>query len=85
MKLSDTPNKPVVAFAGTYRGVMHRIGLYKNLEIRDTLMMLRRRRASAVQADSPFDRIIQKLVAYEMPDGETCVPEDIFEEILEYL
>jgi len=105
---SDKSSREIVAFAGTYRGVMHRIGYYVDYtkQTKVAIVMLRRLceqgRATQVQMESPFnwimrrffgcvhpglqrDRIIQHLVAYQLPDGEARVPEEIFRKVLEYL
>lgn len=110
--LANTSDRRIVAFAGTYRGIMHRIGYYTKLEIRSALAILRRlseqKRATAVAVprksffgfimqklftkslSTGHDMIIQRLVAATAEDrlsedSTTCVPENVFREIVEYL
>ena len=72
---SDRSNRHIVAFAGTYRGVMHRIGYYDVDHTKQTkvaLMMLRRlceqgRATPQVQTESLFNWIMQTLFGRARP------------------
>lgn len=86
---SALPTYRIIAFTGTERGVMHRIGYFaENIswETIRPLVMLRwlveRERAAPLLPDSEWQLVVQALVGVRTSES---LPNDVFRHVLEFL